>query len=234
MKKAIAGLVIATVALLPSVGSAQTGHPYYPMNAGTQIVYQVYEIQGHWDEATMQLSVTSRTPWNRPIAIQYSSTTCPAYFGNGPLYRATYVDSGTAGGALIDGGGVSPGGISYIGEAINEIGWVHVPFIAKLAVNPSAGQTIDATSTVTRGCSDTTFQQTLRWRNRTIAHASSWGPFQDVWRTGLHEYGSESGGVDRVYNYVFARGKGMVNFWYGQLGPDGTITNGQEFYAIQY
>lgn len=230
MKNAIASFVVATVTLLPSIGSAQTGHPYYPMNASSQIVYQGYRIQGHWNETTMELTVTSRTPYPNPVAIQYSKTTCPMYFGNGVLFLGDHTELGISSGKLIDGGGVSSNGISYIGEAINQNHNVHIPFIPKIATNPVAGQEIQGTSRVTASCTDMTFELNLPWRYKTIGHFTNWGPFQDVWRTGLHEYGNEQ----FVYNYVFARNKGMVNYWFGQLLPNGTLTNAWEFYAIQY
>ncbi|MFN9727404.1 hypothetical protein [Acidovorax sp.] len=230
MKSLVSFFVIMLSALLPSLTSAQTGNPYYPMNSGSTIVYQGYDIEGQWDENTMQLTVTRRTPWNRLVSINYSQTTCPLYFGSGTLFVADHMDGGASSGLLMDGGAVSSNGITYMGEAVNQHGQVHVPFIPKLAFNPIAGQEIHAVSSVTRSCTDTTHMLNLPWRYKTIGNYRSWGPFQDVWRTGLHEYGTEQ----FVYNYVFARNKGMVNYWYGQLMPNGSIVNGKEFYAVRY
>jgi hypothetical protein len=47
------------------------------------------------------------------------------------------MDGGASSGLLMDGGAVSSNGITYMGEAVNQHGQVHVPFIPKLAFNSS-------------------------------------------------------------------------------------------------
>lgn len=239
-------LLIYSIVLVYMPAYAQTGHPYYPMNAGQRIKYQLYSFRGYWDEPSMKITITARAPYvpSNPYYMQtisYSFDICPLYFGYGPLYVATYTDPYGASGSLKDGGWIDPKGISYIGEAVNEKGVVARPFIAKLAFNPSQGQEIRGSSVTNLNCNSQQLylNKPFNWVYRTIEYNKVWGRYTDTWRTGLREFNSEfnSNNVkhkDRVYNYVFQRGVGMVNFWYGDLEDNQSILNGVEYYAIEY
>lgn len=225
--------LLAAISTIPA--QAQTGHPYWPMNNNQPILYSVFEITGTWNEAQMRLSISSRKAHaNSPQTITTTNATCPKFFGQGPLFKETYTPGG---GNLHEGGGVTSGGLSYIGEAINADQNVTIPFLAKITFNPVAGQTISGPSMIYKSCNDTRLQYTqpFHWKYRTIEHLNNWGKFNDVWLTGLREYGFNLSTTsdDMVYNYVFQRGKGMVNFWYGTLDPTGTKVTGYEYYAIR-
>ena len=205
------------------------------MNPGQTTYYAMYKITGEWDPNTMQLSVKTRTflP-GMPHKYVIQPAKCPSKFGNGPLFAThQYGSRGEYGKSLIDGGGVSSRNIRYIGEVVNNVGQVHSPFIAKIAFNPYAGQTIEENSVVFESC-DGDFVHNHRWRYRTISHINTWGAFQDVWRTGLQEFNSDRGLKDLVYNYVYQKNKGLVNLWYGELESDKrtVINEAYELYAI--
>jgi hypothetical protein len=221
------------------------------MNNGTSIQYAVYSIHGQWHPNVMQLDVTARSNVLAYNTLSFSSSSCAAFFGQGPLYRATY----NASGSLQDGGWVV-NGKAYIGEAINEIGNVQIPFIGKLTKSPIAGEQLSTTSTIYQSCQQSSpVIENLPWTYQTISHYATWGTFTDVWRTGLLEKNSQAtnaqgqalNGQDRAYNYVFQNGVGLVHFWYGFVQPDGTLyfnpnanpawtdpKNGFEYYAISH
>ena len=249
-----------------SAWSQGTGYPYYPLTSGTSITYQVFVITGTWHPTEGKLDVNSRTYVNsQTIYYYYSLGTCPSFFGQGPLFLKYYTVGGPVtpsptpipSQSLQDGGWVSSNGITYIGEAINNLGPgngnVEIPFIGLLTKNPVAGEIMNETTTVYSACDNPTVIEYLPWSYRTIEHLAQWGDFADVWRTGLWERNTSAtdgnhqpipGAKDRVYNFIFQNGVGMVNFWYGKLQSDNTLyydpsnvydlNNGYEYYAISH
>lgn len=244
MRNTLTAITALTAVAITTSAYAQTGHPYNPMNQGQTITYARYNILGTWDDASMKLSVTHRR-YIDTVTVKITKKTCPQYFGQGPLFSTDFPD----GNSLQDGGTQSSNGITYIGEAINQFGNVHFPFIAKIAFNPVAGQVIEAQSLVRTSCANSTpinGGQLFHWKYRTIEHLPTWGAFTDSWRTGLREYGFPNSGPSQVYNYVFQRGKGQVDLWHGALQPDGRTVgsaatfnmpvnqhNAWEYYAIR-
>lgn len=252
MKKLLWSIAMALVCWSSGPSWSQgTGYSYDPMNDGTWIQYAVHSIQGFWHPEAMQLDVTWRSS---PVAYNTLSFSSPNYcniLGGGPLYGITY--NGSA--SLQDGGWVVSGK-NYIGEAINENGNVQIPFIGKLTQSPDPGEQLNATSVVYESCQpDSQVIEYLPWTYQTIDKRPMWGNFADVVRTGLWEKNSQAtngqgqplNGQDRVYNYVFQNGVGVVNFWYGYVQPDGTLyynpyadppwsdpKNGFEYYAISH
>jgi hypothetical protein len=225
-----------------TVAPTTTGHPYYPLKHGSYIKYKVFEIRGAWDNRTMHLSISSRTPHaNSPQMIRATVGTCAA-FGNGPIYSSGYHSYNHHQGvwrykqSLRDGGARSSDGIQYIGEAVNHSGGTHVPFIAKIALAPQPGQVIDEASRVTASSVDCqrhdggqVYDPAFRWTYKTLRWYPRWGRFNDCWRTALREM-SPDGGIQQVYNYVFMRNVGMVQFWY----IDPTTGKGFEYYATDW
>jgi len=215
-----------------------TNHPYYPLNTGDSITYNVYNITGQWYNPTKELWVYTRSYVGQET-VTFSTKTCPTFFGSANLFSESY--NGTY---PIKEGGATVGGISYIGEAINHLGHVMVPFEAKITISPQAGQVIPPTLTTTYTgqnvcntppAASPTVQS--YWTYRTIAWYPYWGIFPDVWRTGLHECGviadcTPTAG-QAVYNYAFMRGVGIVDFWYGTLGQNQEVT-GKEYYAVDW
>ncbi len=231
--------------------SAQTGHPYYPLQPGQSIRYLVMEIAGVWKKDTHEIWILSRTPLPAPNTyetIYFGQRTCPTYFGQGPLFTEHY-NAPNNPRPLQEGGAVTAQGIPYIGEAINERGQVMIPFEAKITNSPVAGETIGPVQTITytrdRACEfppATATQTTSYWRYMTIGHYVSWGIFSDVWRTGLHECGTVANCASypgqSVYNYAFKRGVGLIDFWYGVLGAqdangDFPVT-GKEYWSLDH
>jgi hypothetical protein len=218
-----------------------TGHAYNPMTPDSSILYNVSNITGTWNDTTMRLDITSSTLVS-PLRISYSKLGHDSYNPAHNLFVHYFHPDSVPNepvvltSSLQDAKWLLANGTSYIGELINELGNVIVPPEAKLQKTPSAGSVIEAVSVVRKSVTDNTIvNPAFRWKYRCIEHlANPWGKFTDCWRTGLREYIVESGGAkDRVYNYLWMRDKGLVNFWYGDLNANGTVT-GTSFYAIEY
>jgi len=208
------------------------------MPPGTGITYQTFTIKGTWRNDTFELGVSERT-YLRNQRGAFSEAAYPPLFGYLPLtagyqHLMDVDDTPIVPSQTLTDGMAFANNEYYIGEALNESNMAHVPFIAKLAFNPRPGQAIDQTSKVYSTISQA-FLLNFHWKYKTVAHYDNWGAFPDVWRTGLREYDSEvSPNVpDRVYNYAFMRGVGLVDFWYGSFQADGTV-KGYEIYAIDY
>jgi hypothetical protein len=192
-----------------------------------------------WHDPTFSLAVMSRA-YVKNLRITWSPTTAPLYFGDLPLIQGYWHSTNVPDEPIIPINTLTDGigeieQDYYIGEAINELGNVTVPPLAKITCVPFAGQTIEKTTTVYQNRNIKTIMGTFRWKYKTVNHYDNWGVFPDVWRTGLREYRSDNGSgvLDSVYNYAFMRGVGLVDFWYGQFQPNGTIL-GYEFYAYSY
>jgi hypothetical protein len=141
---------VACALLSTSAWAVTTGEPYYPMAPGTSITYQVFEFTGTFDPNQLTLGVSNRTAHaNSPQTLSYSNTTCPLLYGNGPLYKTTYAP-GTTSNTLRDGGAVTSSGVTYIGEAVNNISQLAEPFLPKLATSGRfAGQAFSGISKIT-------------------------------------------------------------------------------------
>lgn len=214
-----------------------TYHPYNPQRSGTGITYQIFTITGIWHDDTFAMDVTSRSFLNLQ-RIAYSQISLSDFFGYLPLFAGyqhlmdvedTPINMS---GTLVDGVGYSNGEY-YIGEASSNQNVVHIPFIAKLAFNPYPGQTISPTSKIYNSINKS-YLFDFHWTYKTIMKLDQWGAFSDVWRTGLKEYNpSNPSAPGCVYNYCFMRNVGLIDLWYGQMQPDGSIV-GYEYYAVDY
>jgi hypothetical protein len=220
MKKLLIILLVLFVFSYPVKANEIESYPYFPMDA--KINYLVFNITGHWDEATFAFSIDTQTQRPNTISITPEPIKCPAFTGTKMVWE-NYLGTKTS---LMDGKTVSSNGKYYIGEGINENSNLIYPYEALLSYSPIAGESIEEHSRVFTGCSDNTIiVPDFHWKYKTIAHYATWGDFSDVWRTGLHEYTSM-----HVYNYVFANGIGMVDFWHGSVDANGNVT-GFRFYA---
>lgn len=181
---------------------------YFP--AVSRIEYRVFDITGEWSEAGYTLSINSQTRRDNNIAVTPESYSCPAFSGT-KMQWENPVGNKTR--SLKNGPGVSSNDIYYIGEGINENDNFIYPYEAILTYNPIAGEVIEQRSKVFTSCLDNTvIVPSFHWKYKTIAHYETWGGFADVWRTGLHEITS-----NHVYNYIFAKDIGMVDFWHGSI-----------------
>ncbi len=213
-----------------------TNHPYYPLTTGKSITYNVYSITGQWHNPTKELWIYTRT-FAGVETVSFGAKTCPSFFGAAELYTESY--NGTY--PLQEGGGMI-GNVKYIGEAVNHLGQVMIPFEPKITIPPIAGQVIPPTLVTTYSAENLCNTPPANARKsysyftyRTIGWYQKWGSFPDVWRTALHECGAISDCTptagQMVYNYAFMRGVGMVDFWYGVIGQNNSVI-GQEYYAV--
>lgn len=224
MKKYITIFILISIllAFFPVQANGISSYSYMPNNLG--IEYLVFDITGVWDEETAQLSISTQSPPIKTILIAPEPYNCPAFSGTLMQWKKP---NGIPLGSLKNGVMVSSNGTYYLGEGINENNNFIYPYEALLTYAPVAGETIEEVSRVFAGCADNTvIIPAFYWKYRTIGHYDQWGDFSDVWRTGLHEYTSK-----HVYNYVFAKNIGMVDFWHGSVDENNNVV-GTRFYAV--
>lgn len=220
--KIILALFITLLVFSPAQANGITAYSYMPNNQS--IEYLVFDITGTWDESTSQLSITTQSAPLKILSILPEPYNCPAF--SGTLMQWTK-ENGTSAGSLKNGVMVSSNGKYYLGEAINESNNFIYPYEALLTYNPVAGETIEEVSRIFTSCeNNTVIIPAFHWKYKTIAHYESWGDYSDVWRTGLHEYTS-----NHVYNYIFAKNIGMVDFWHGSIDENNNVI-GTRFYAV--
>lgn len=222
MKKSV--ILFAVVLLAFSSVSANGISTYSYLPNELEIEYLVFDITGVWSENTYELSITTQAQRPYMISVTPEPYDCPAFSGTKMQWQNPV---GTQARSLKNGVMVSSNGLYYLGEGINENDNFIYPYEALLTHAPVAGETIEEVSRVFAGCADNTIiVPEFRWRYKTIAHYDTWGDFSDVWRTGLHEYPNS-----HVYNYVFARDIGMVDFWHGSVDVNHNVV-GVRFYAV--
>ena len=226
MKKLLIILLFSFLIFSP-VNAQDVVHPYLPMVVGTSITYVSIPITGTWHENTMALDVNTQSTSDGQVEITSFRNpeldTFVAYWhapGPPPLpinYRSALQD---AYGYYLYG---KPGALIYVGELVNEFEQVIRPPEAILTMSPIVGENFTRMSRV---YTDGVITTRIHWKYRTIAHYDTWGPFADCWRTALWEYDST-----HVYNYVFARDVGMVDFWHGALDAQGNVV-GHEYFKV--
>ena len=198
---------------------------YYPLTPG-YIDYYVYLMKGKWTEGNMFLDVIDPpvlspvNAYQRCTRIVKGGLTAFVWGPGGVKCTAINPLATLYTGPSIDG----------IGERINNVhgGMVQTPGIMLLQAAHNIGTVVNGTSEVidTDPATGEHSSFNFPWVNKTLSKGA-WGPtWPDTIRTSLKELG---GG--QVYNYVFAKDIGIVNFWYGAApGPDGVV-NGYQFYA---
>jgi hypothetical protein len=222
-----------------------TGSPWWPLTPGTCIDYDVYAVTVSWDNATNSLGITSRGAKQAPQRICAYTRDCPSCGYHGMPMEQYEQPAGTARGYLTEGVSVDAQGVASIGESGNNFATYTDAFLGKLPVgagSPLPGQYVNSVTRVlpqsvcagsTAACSTGGTYPPDYWTLHVIS-MGKWGPWADTTRTGLLE------SVYGRYNYVFARGKGMVNFWYYGVNTDpnyNTCTadcQGIEYYATGY
>lgn len=122
----------------------------------------------------------------------------------------------------------------YLGEMINQFGYVTMPPEPEMSLMPFTGQVYDIHSTVYKSVSDATvLNGDYRTTMYTLAHVSSWRGIPDVWITVLDERNTASGSDDVLYEYVWARGIGVIDLWTGPMGANGIIY-GTEYIMVSH
>lgn len=197
------------------------------MPDGGGIDYKVFTIAAHWVDATGFLNIDSRVLLDDHRRISYSPTNTVA--GN---FTAQFVHGEEPDLPLIDGKYMQdamyilPDGTRYIGEIINRLGLCVIPPECKITLTPVVGQVLDVNSAIYPHAGQCEQHGVQHWKYRTL-FMGAWGAFgPECVRTSLIEYNNVN-----VYNYVYKLGGGLVNFWYGQLSPDGMVI-GYEYYAL--
>lgn len=198
-----------------------TDYPHFPQD--NILEYLVFSMTGVWQPVTMELSILTQSQFPNNMIITPVPYKSPAFIGTAMQWSTS---SGIVGGSLKNGVAVSNNGKYYMGEGVNELDHVIYPPEALLTATPIATEIIDMHSRILKSPWDNTvIIPDFHWRYRTIAHYDTWGHHTDCWRTALWEYSSSF-----VYNYVFARDVGMVDFWYGNLSADNQVTGMRLYY----
>lgn len=190
------------------------------MTPGSSITYQVGTIAGQFVPSTWQLQVMTPPVPSTTYPIQTITCFSTNAFTNGManLYQeVTTVGTVCAASAppdlsesLVE-GWFAPTSNWYLGEYSNLGQTACNPGEAKMLMNPQGGEQIDIHSTVTSG--GQVVSNNFHWTYQTIGHYAAWAGIPDCWWTCLVEW-QANGHPNAVYNYVFARGIGMINFWW--------------------
>ena len=246
----VGGPAIASRRGMPGAAAGNgTGSPWWPLMPGTCIDYDVYPTINSWDNATNAMTVTSRGA-KSPVSQRICAYThdCPSCGQHGLPLEEYQQPPGTARGFLTEGISVDAQGVASVGESGNNGATYTQAFLGKIPIgagSPRVGQYVhDVTQALPQSVCTTpsagacvppagTFGD--YWTLRVIS-MGKFGPWADTTHTGLLEsiYGK--------YNYVFAKGKGMVNFWYYGINTmtpakfHGCVQDcpGFEYYAIAY
>jgi hypothetical protein len=216
---------------------AQTNCPYYPLTPGSSITYSVSAITAGFNPATYQLGISTLIPSGPVQTLTCSSASDPMcdveplfveHYNPGIAQNPLPTVPANFDGCLVE-GEFAPMGWWYVGEYSNYNQNICLPAECKIPVNPTGGEHLDMVSTIA-GHGDTV--GTSHWIYQTIGHYPQWNQFQDCWWTCLIEY-STDGSIQQVYNYIFSRGIGMVEFWY-VVFPVNYLGSGYFFSAVSY
>lgn len=197
---------------------------YFPQaqNSPVTIPYRVFNITGVWIPETFAFPIITQERQDHDIAITPEPYSSPAFVGTAMRWQNHL---GKLGASLKNGVGISADGIFYIGEGVNESNLVIHPPEALITANPVAGESIEAYSRIFASPTDNTLlDPAFHWQYKTIQHYDTWGHHKDCWHTGLWEHST-----NHVYNYIFSKAVGMVDFWHGEL-DENNIATGVRFY----
>jgi hypothetical protein len=220
---------------LSFIGScnADTGCAYDPRTDGTWTRYQLYQIGGHWDPKTRQITVAWRYPKNQQTFVW---KTVPNTLGTAVGNNENFFDQAKQPSMLnvIGGGHNQPGFVLYdavqsvngkwfIGEIGSQIyGETVTPGEPKIPMWPEGGEHYE----IDHWVQDTRSGYLQQFQFHTSFYAIT-GPgytwaradgalFHDCVWTSLEERPNDPVS-DVVYNYVFQKGVGIVNIRWGNL-----------------
>jgi len=236
-------LILLMTAFLTLTARAEDGTQcsYWPSRESSWIKYQVFRIGAYWSPTTRQLSVLWRIPDCRVVFVEIMWLQSPAV---APVryFKEKFI---VPGGGQWDGQEIgniiatTDSGAEYIGEIGNlEGGLVISPPEPKLMLRPCGGEDLQTFHRALDARSGKLRSWVFFTKYRTIKHCTTWGGFNDVVWTSLEEAGYPYGNTISVYNYAFARGIGLVNFWYcapfTEIPSHPSISHGWEFYAVDW
>lgn len=212
-------------------------HPHWPLTPGSWIEYVMFDISGPYNPATGEIGITSQTI--RPKTFWTTGprmrTTCVADpNAQIPAIRRINSEPGTPPGSSFKNMGLYEGPWyptaldkpvpPFIGES-GGVNFTCTPPEPKLTMNPVAGETFSLTCRFRGYATEPDSSQyagDINCRYLTRHVAQPWGPYTDTVRTHLIERPGEAHEI--AYNYVFQRGVGPVDWWWGIVyrNPDGT------------
>lgn len=206
---------------------------YFNYKEGKWIAYNVYPIQGTWNDQTGALDIVSRGALLKTEVISHSKVSCQKF--SNTLYNSYYhapniPNSPSKWWASLQNIEYSFSGKSYIGEGVDQNGWVKIPPEAIISETLTVGEVIDSPNTIViDSCnSDTLLSVNFHWKYRTVSYHNTWGSFGKTYRTSLREYGGN------VYNYAWTYDFGLSDFWYGYLNTSNNTVSGYEYYAVSW
>lgn len=229
--------------------TAAPQHPYWPLTPDSWIEYCFLRWDGGYNPHDMSIGIdgTTRHPeksfWT---SNEFMRTTCVPSPINAQIPCTMRVN--TERGAepqpgmsfrdkcLYNGAWNEPGKPDFIGE-IGSPDFVCIPPLPIITARPIAGEEFTGTAKYA-GVNPATglwFQGETNYRYRTLSVGQSWGQWPDVVRTALEERPEIGGGAnDMVYNYVFARGVGLVDSWWGERQAGNAISRGYQLYGVAH
>jgi hypothetical protein len=197
-------------------------HPHWPLTPGSWIKYAVFDIEGDFDPDSGYFGITKQSP-----------------HANSPQ-QCTVVQRGALRGRCFHQPGqpaiITPGNTIYqalwdgcvteaAGTRCTQSGGI--PLLPeKPVLGPSEG-----CLAVCHFDTDGEPVEFGEYRYKRWVHhiGQPWATWPDTIRTSL----IENVPANVVIAYVFARGVGPVDYWRGELQPDGkTVLNGTRFYCI--
>ena len=193
---------------------------HWPLVVGSWIKYAVFDIEGVWDANTGYFGITKQTPHaNSPqvcTVVQRGALRGRCF--HQPGQPAIILPGNTIYQALWDGAVTEAAG-----TRISQSGGIPL-----LPVNPSVG----ASNGVIAVCHFDTVGEPREFGEyrykRWIHHIGQpWANWPNTIRTSL----AENDPVTVVISYIFAQGIGPVDYWRGEIQPDGTL-KGTRHYCI--
>lgn len=218
-------------------------HPYWPLTKNSYIEYEWARWDGGFHPADMSLGVGKRWSEKSPFSSgsRFRMTCLSAPNTQIPMVMRVSGESGVVPladgnwpGALFTGVWDGPGVPAYIGEC-GGVSCVALPPEPYLTCTPVAGETftVDCGVTLFPPVVGSVQQSVVKCRYRTMGVGVAWGAEADVVRTALEErYDAVGQPGNIVYNYVYKRGVGLIDAWWGPRGEDDLITGGWQMYAV--
>lgn len=238
---------LVTSLFLTAFGEDSTNHPYWPARESSWTRYQIFRILAHWNPQNRQLTVCSRYPVAHEAFVSNEWVTSPSIapsFNEKFQYFPCNPDNGDTRGHCLGNIGFqfAVGGSWFIGEVGHaDKGFLVAPPEPKLPYDPNGWY---AHQCRLGGAPLRTVHQVLDSRsgvlktwpmvtNFAVIGHYAWGPHPDCWWTSLQE---GDGMNAAVYSYVFARGIGLVDFWYVNKGEfdSNNMAWGWEYYAVDW
>lgn len=244
MKPRVVTIIASLLLAIPCMAEDGTSCAYWPARESSWIRYQVFRIGAYWHRdgpaSARQLSVVWREySYDVFVQIQWvdSPSTFPVKSFDEKFMRdIDYPKVGERLGNIVFS---SVDGRQYIGEMGSVgSGFIVVPPEPKIPIVPAGGEALHTYHRVMYPEGTNTRASDLITRYYTIGHPMKWGHHIDCWWTSLEEVEPSTGATRAIYNYVFARGIGLVNFWYcapySEIPGYPNMSFGWEAYAVDW